>query len=924
MSSELAVSVLIGASVRAGFATVFGRAKNTVKELGGEIQRTRAAQEKLGKSIAKGVEMGRSGLGALRERYDLLGKAISKAEAAQGRLNRAIKAQESSKQRRADIRAEMAEAGGHAAVAAAPIIASVKKFMEQENASADLKIAMMRQDGSFGKFNEIDRLTTEWGAALPGNKTDFSKMALGLKSQGISDDTIINGGGLATAQLNVVMDIPIADGSFFAKNMEAHGIKESELLKSADLTQRAYFAAGLKKEDMFEAMKYYAGKANTLGYTGLEHQKRIYAVEGMAATKGIEGSQFGTNFSTFLGNLSKGVGNMEYADKGRKGDLRRMMESAGAKFDFFNPDGSIKDLRTITGILESEFGKIKAKYGEKGVMDISNAMFGSEGGRVADILIQSGIKGFDEMIAKMDAQASLSDRIKVKTSTLSSALESLGGAAENAEAIFGSVFGADIKSAAQTLQGFVENGLQPFLERNKETIKWVVGLAAGFFAAKLGILALAYGASMFLMPFRALAMSAFKAQAAFRLFQLMRLGQIGKGVMLFRMFGMSAASAAKTAGLFAKGLTFIKPALGGLRAAMPLAKAFGHGLVGGFIGMAKLGMMAMRSFAGGVIRFLPMLASGFLKLGMALMANPIFLALGLLAAAAYLLYTNWEGVVGGAKALWQDLGNFFGSLWTSVTTAFQTAWSGLTTWFSVVWLNITTLLSAVWESIKTTVSTAWESIKAFFSTGIAALLNLILTFSPVTAFMTAFQAVWTWFSGLGATFMSYGSMMIDGLVNGIRAGIGRAVAAVQGVVSAVKSAFTSDRKGMGIHSPSRVFAGYGGYMTEGLAVGIKRTAGRPLQAVGAWAGRLKDGFSRRVGGMRADLAARISGSSADFAAARAAQSQAQAGGITVNFNPTINAPGGDPAQIQTALQMGLREFEALFNRMMADRERRAY
>ncbi|WP_115225491.1 hypothetical protein [Bergeriella denitrificans] len=95
------------------------------------------------------------------------------------------------------------------------------------------------------------------------------------------------------------------------------------------------------------------------------------------------------------------------------------MESAGAKFDFFNADGSIKDLREVTGILESEFGKIKAKYGDKAVMDISNAMFGSEGGRVADILIQGGLKAFDEMTAKMDAQASLSDRIKVKTGTLS-------------------------------------------------------------------------------------------------------------------------------------------------------------------------------------------------------------------------------------------------------------------------------------------------------------------------------------------------------------------------------------------------------------------------------------------------------------------------------------------------------------------------
>lgn len=338
---------------------------------------------------------------------------------------------------------------------------------------------------------------------------------------------------------------------------------------------------------------------------------------------------------------------------------------------------------------------------------------------------------------------------------------------------------------------------------------------------------------------------------------------------------------------------------------------------------------------------------------------PVVLVVAAVAAAAFLIYKYWQPLKAFFAGLWDGLMQglaplkpAFDALAAAMAPFGQAIMSALGSIWSVIqplvqplldWFGDFFNMSQVAEggarnfgqsiglwigqtiaALVTFASTAWANIIAFFSAGIAVLLNLILTFSPVTSFMTAFQAVWTWFSGLGATFMSYGSMMIDGLVNGIKAGIGRAVAAVQGVVSAVKSAFTSDRKGMGIHSPSRVFAGYGGYMTEGLAVGIKRTAGRPLQAVGAWAGRLKDGFSRRVGGMRADLAARISGSSADFAAARAAQSQAQAGGITVNFNPTINAPGGDPAQIQTALQMGLREFEALFNRMMADRERRAY
>lgn len=120
----------------------------------------------------------------------------------------------------------MIDTAAHGAVVAGPVIASVKKYMEQESASADLKIAMMRKDGSFGRFDEIDRLTTKWGADLPGNKKDFTQMALGLKSQGISDDTIINGGGLATAQLNTVIGIPIADGSFLPKTWKPTASKK--------------------------------------------------------------------------------------------------------------------------------------------------------------------------------------------------------------------------------------------------------------------------------------------------------------------------------------------------------------------------------------------------------------------------------------------------------------------------------------------------------------------------------------------------------------------------------------------------------------------------------------------------------------------------------------------------------------------------
>lgn len=52
------------------------------------------------------------------------------------------------------------------------------------------------------------------------------------------------------------------------------------------------------------------------------------------------------------------------------------------------------------------------------------------------------------------------------------------------------------------------------------------------------------------------------------------------------------------------------------------------------------------------------------------------------------------------------------------------------------------------------------------------------------------------------------------------------------------------------------------------------------------------------------------------------------GGIVVNFNPTINvngnAPQGVTEQIQQGMQMSLYELEKMMNRILDQRQRRAY
>lgn len=296
----------------------------------------------------------------------------------------------------------------------------------------------------------------------------------------------------------------------------------------------------------------------------------------------------------------------------------------------------------------------------------------------------------------------------------------------------------------------------------------------------------------------------------------------------------------------------------------------------------KSGIGALARIFGVVKTAATLLGSGLMSLGRFLLMSPIGIALALLGVAAYLLYKNWDGVVGGAKALWQDLSNF---------------------------------ISGVVNSIASFFGTCWERIKAFFNSGIGNISAQIINWSPLGLFYQSFASVLSWFGvQLPSSFTQFGANIIQGLWNGLKSKIESVKTWFAQQAASLKQTFAGV---MGIHSPSRVFRRFGGWMMEGLQIGLDKGASRPITSVANTAGRLKSGFAEHMG----QMAARVSSGRAAFADARSSQST---GGMTINYNPTINAPGGNPQQIEAALQIGLREFEAMFRRMMDDKARRAY
>lgn len=326
---------------------------------------------------------------------------------------------------------------------------------------------------------------------------------------------------------------------------------------------------------------------------------------------------------------------------------------------------------------------------------------------------------------------------------------------------------------------------------------------------------------------------------------------------MMKVAGMVVLVAGALAVLSTIMLTIIGP-LAMLRASFTLLS----GMTTGVSIITKLGTAF--TWLGGVVR----------TVGLAMMSNPILLVIGVIAMGAVYIWQNWA-----------TLGPKFTMLWNNITTGARNLWTNMV---------------SIWNSIKAniiaTVQGLWVSITSLFSNGIARLVAIISTFNPVSLFMRAFSAVFAYFAGLGSQFATYGGNMIDGLKNGIMGRLGSVLAGIQSVASRIKSAFTS---AMSIHSPSRIFMGYGDFIMQGLHNGLMANDS-PITAMTTTSDQLKKALDTST--IHFGKSSPITAQS--LATGTATQATAP---ININIYPTPNQSPSDIASLvaQEIAKMGL-------------------
>lgn len=149
-------------------------------------------------------------------------------------------------------------------------------------------------------------------------------------------------------------------------------------------------------------------------------------------------------------------------------------------------------------------------------------------------------------------------------------------------------------------------------------------------------------------------------------------------------------------------------------------------------------------------------------------ANPLVLALGLVALAAWMLYKNWDGVCEGAKALGEDVADFFVSWGRGIADGFSalsgdiaSAWDAVTDFFADLIGQGANALSdfvslcsdkaaEAGDAISTGFGGVWQGMKD----GAGAVVDDI---------ETAFSGLTSWFSSLWNKITGVFASAIDGI-----------------------------------------------------------------------------------------------------------------------------------------------------------------
>lgn len=210
-------------------------------------------------------------------------------------------------------------------------------------------------------------------------------------------------------------------------------------------------------------------------------------------------------------------------------------------------------------------------------------------------------------------------------------------------------------------------------------------------------------------------------------------------------------------------------------------------------------------------------------------------------AVSEFFQTIWQGIVDFFTPIIESIRNTIDTAVTAIQNTWNSVWGAISGFFQSVWNDIVAFLSPIINGIRNTITSAvtaiqstwtsiWNSISGFFSNIWNGMRNAV---GSAVGFIgdkvrgikdTVFGAL----AGAGGWLRDTGRNLIQGLINGI----GDMFGWVRDKICSLGDNILGWAKGvLGIGSPSKIFAQYGRWLDEGLAIGIGDAAGQVGKAM---------------------------------------------------------------------------------------------
>lgn len=668
----------------------------------------------------------------------------------------------------------------------------------------------------------------KWGAASSFSPGEAAQAQFALGSGGFNADQIHKALG-GTLQLAEAGKVELERAAQIAVGtLNGFGLAANEIGRVNDVFLKGTNLTATSVDGLGETMKYVAPIAKAYGAS----IEQATAMTGLLGNNNILDTQAGTSLRSIM---TRFAGPPKEATKA----------FAKLKIETKDNNGNLRDMSDIL----AEVNQATKNMGSGTRLDIFKDIAGQEAVSAFAVLVDQAalldknsgktVNKIKELTKELENSKGAAARAAaILKDNLAGDIEQLGGSIQDLSISVLNALGTDIRGFVTGLGSFIDR-IKDWVEANPELVRTIANLAMKLLMFKVAMLSARYTGNLLfgtifsmvagITKFALFMWVATKVLDKFGIGMPSRLNLISTGV---RLLGQAFIFLSRQAlPLLITGIRTLSMALLTNPITWVIALVAGFALViwkywgpiraffVGFWDGLKIGLAPLIDSLGTAWNSLKAAMSPLLPLwsGLAWMFN--WVKEGILSLFSPFQATNsqLQAATENGKSFGQAFGIIIGVIGTVILKVVE---------FGAILFNIVGtiigntvgVLVTTFSNLPTFFSNIWTQIKAAFSGGITGISSLILSWSPIGLFYSAFATVLSWFGiELPAKFTGFGSMIIDGLVNGIESGFTKLKSIWSEVTSYIPSFFTNK---MVIRSPSRVMAELGGHVVGGIGVGL--------------------------------------------------------------------------------------------------------